>query len=243
MRATTLNSTWDRPSPRTGLLACWPLLGCLALPLAALAEDAPQKSALAVVDVSEVFLNYRKVLEVNKQMEVDFEPRKKALVQERLLIKKAGEMLQSRKSQDGGKSEFLFDQEQHFEKMLFQHAKKTRDMEQDMAQSMRKSMREVLNEIRAAINQAAKQRGITLVLRAADAPNMEVFDAKEQDTRPPDNDKPVENTLKEILKPRTMVDLIGRFKQNPVLYGADAVDITKDVLKVLNDQFEKKPAK
>jgi hypothetical protein len=45
-----------------------------------------------------------------------------------------------------------------------------------------------------------------------------------------------------MLRPKHTLDIVIRFKQNPVLFGSPLVDLTETVLKDLNDTYAKAKA-
>jgi Skp family chaperone for outer membrane proteins len=207
---------------------------------------AAEKARLAVVDVSKVFKNYKKVTDVQRQVDDAFNPRRKKLEKRQKELVELGEMIQQLRRRLSGNNKDLFEQVQAFQKQEFLFRLDSQALDRDFIERMRRDMREVLNDIRAAIHSIAEKRGIRLVMRSADADNMRVLEetVKKPEGKEGTKDKTemseLDKKVAAVLDPRSTVEVVGRFKRNPVLFGAEAIDITDAVLKTLNDAYMNK---
>jgi hypothetical protein len=100
-------------------------------------------------------------------------------------------------------------------------------------------MKDVLGEIRATIRKSAERGGFQLVVRTADADDPVNSDEGENVAGGKDAN-PNDAAIREMLQPRHTLDIVVRFKRNPVLYGSPLVDLTAEVSKVLNDEYAKR---
>jgi len=212
-------------------VAVW--LGLTALHAA---EPAPPETRVAAVDVATVFSNYKKVVEVNKQVEASFEKEKKALEEVERKLGEFAREIRLQREQLPGDSDLVFENIQRFQKEDFQYRKKVRDLNEKMEKRLLEEMRDVLREIRSAIRKQAEKGGYHLVLRAPDA--NDPVETGELDAPKKSEVNPSQETIKEVLTPKYTFELVARFRRNPVLYGAEVVDITKQVLETLNREYE-----
>jgi Skp family chaperone for outer membrane proteins len=220
----------DARSWAAAVAVCWGLTALSA------AEPAAPETRVAAVDVATVFTNYRKVQDVNKQVEGSFEKERKALEEvERKLGEFAREIQQQRQTLPGD-SDLLFENVQRFQKEDFQFRKKVQALNEKMEKRMLEEMRDVLREIRAAIRKQAEKGGYHIVMRAPDA--NDPVDSGELDPPKRDEVNPTQEDIKKVMTPHYTFELVARFRRNPVLYGAGAVDITQAVLETLNKEYE-----
>ncbi|MCW8131701.1 MAG: OmpH family outer membrane protein [Planctomycetota bacterium] len=202
---------------------------------------------VAVVDVSLVFTNYKRVSEVQRQVDAEFEPRRKALEKDGLEIEEEEKKLGSLQSSPTASSDDIFKITQAFQKRLYEFRKAKGKLEIDIVMRMRQEMKSVLNDIRAAIRKEAEKAKFDLVLRApdpqdpADNPGAKgPEDVKVEDLEKLEPKKRQDLEIKQILAPQTTADLLIRSRRNPVLYGAWTINITEAVLKTLNDDYQKR---
>lgn len=210
------------------------------------AEDL-KETKVAVVDVSLVFRNYKRVSDVQRQVDAEFEPRRKSLETQGQAIEEEEKNLANLRNSPTASSDLLFDRTQAFQRKLYGFRKEKDKLEMDIVQRMRQEMKNVLNEIRAAIRKEAEKSKFDLVLRApdpqdpADTPGAKgPEDMKVEDLEKLEPKKRQELEIKQILAPQTTADLLIRSRRNPVLYGAWTIDITEAVLKSLNDDYQKR---
>lgn len=225
----------------------WAVALAAGITACAAGEDFPKDTRVALVDVSMVFKSYKRVYEVQRQVDSQFEERRKALGKEgRELADEEQKIDDLRQRPGGGESEQTFDRVQRFQKQLYQYRKKKDQLELAIVQRMREEMKLVLNEIRAAVRKEAEKGSFNLVLRAADRDDptenpgaKPVADIAPEDFEKLDPKKQQEVEIKKILTPRSILDLLIRSRRNPVLYGDWKIDITETVLKRLNEDYEK----
>ena len=197
------------------------------------AEFATQK--LAIVNVSYVFENYKKVSDLQRKIEEDFKTEESKLQQQfKELAQQNKDLDYVMKVEDMEKlTERDFDRVQTLRKQqyLFQQARQKYDAA--MAQAYTKGMKDILTEIRVAIRTVADAGKFDLVLRSPDADDP----ATSADTNPADADK---ETFLTRTEPKTVEELTERFNRNPVLFGARPADITTQVLTKLNEEYMKR---
>lgn len=206
-------------------------------------ERSDAASRMAVVDVSKVFKNYKRVTDVQRQVDAAFEPRRKKLEKRQKELIKLGEMIQELRRRLSGNNKDLFEQVQAFQKQEFLFRLDAKALDDEFVERMRRDMKEVLNDIRATINSVAEKRKVDLVMRSADEDNMrglEESGKKPEAGQGKTEMSELDKKVAAILDPRSTVEVVGRFKRNPVLFGAKAIDITGEVLKTLNDAYMKK---
>jgi len=209
------------------------LLMVAGLPWVTFAGD---ETRVAVVDVSTVFKNYKKVYDVQRAIDASFEQESRKLLEDtRELQKKVREVEQMRRDAPEP-NEFVFEQMIAVQRREFALRKRQQAFEQKRGKRYLAEMRDVLNEIRAAIEKAAVRGKYQLVLRSPDASDPVVGD----ETAPGNKENPNEEIIREMLQPKHTLDLVIRFKRNPVLFGSPLVDLTQEVLKDLNDEYAKR---
>ena len=193
------------------------------------------ENRLAVVDVSQVFTQYKKVADVQDQVEASFKADKGKLTEmENQLRKKSDFITDLQKSAKPG-DEQVFELTIEYQRMEFQYRKALAKLNQDMDDSYRDAMRDVLNEIKAAIRSEATKRGFLVVMRTPDTDDQLGLDSLTKPQAPLDNS---EKALKDLIAPKSTFQLLSKFENNPVLYGAQTVDITEPVLKALDTAYQ-----
>jgi Skp family chaperone for outer membrane proteins len=204
------------------------------------AEPAPNAQAtegtrVAVVDVSQVFTNFKKVFDVQTQVDAQFNPQRLEIQKlEADLKKQAEEIAMMRQAGKNEESEMLFDAAVKYQRLEFAWRNLQRKLQRDTDKAFYESMRDVLNEIKAAISKEAKLKGFAFVLRTADSD-----DALGLKGAAPAASEKTEDKIKEMLKPQSTFQLLAKFDKNPVMYGAQTVDITQAVLEHLNKDYQK----
>lgn len=221
------------------------LLSVLAVP--ALRAEDMAATKVAVVDVSLVFRNYKRVSEVQRQVDTEFEPRRKSLEKDGLEIEEDEKKLNSLQSSPTASSDDIFKFTQAFQKRLYDFRKAKNKLDYDIVLRMRSEMKSVLNDIRAVIRKEAEKAKFDLVLRAPDPQDPAETpgakgpeDMKVEDLEKLEPKKRQEIEIKQILATQTTADLLIRARRNPVLYGAWTIDITETVLKTLNEDYQKR---
>jgi Skp family chaperone for outer membrane proteins len=211
------------------------LLGALA---AAPARGWAGETRVAAVDVSTVFKSYRKVYDVQRQIDAGFEQEKRALQDQQRKLEDFAQEVARDRQQLPGDSELLFDRVQRLQKEQFLLEKKVQDLNRRIEKRYLEEMRDVLSEIRAAIRKEGERGGFHLVLRAPDAEDP--IYGKEPEPSAKGEAAETDKAVRELLTPRHTWDLVARFRRNPVLFGAAAVDITDQVVKLLNGEYGKR---
>jgi Skp family chaperone for outer membrane proteins len=194
------------------------------------ARAADQK--IAVVNVSYVFQNYKKVLDVERRINAVHDTEKNSLNQRIKDLSARNKEMQQYFNNDTASVQ-IFDAVQKLRKDTFLYQRDLDRLNAEIQKSYTKEMREVLSDIRVAIRAVADKDRFDLVLRSPDDDDPEVkgdAGAEKQDDR----------TYLEATEPKTVAQMVARFNRNPVLFGAKTVDITQEVLKRLNADFEKK---
>lgn len=211
----------------------WLSLGLFPL----LAVAGEQETHIAVVDVSTVFKNYKKVYDIQRRLDASFEQEKRKLEEDtRQLGKEIREVEQMR--QEAGDTDFVFERMQALQKLEFALRKRGMQFEEKQTKRYLDEMKDVLSEIRATIRKAAERGKFQLVIRTADGDDPINSDAAEATATTLDT--PNDPAIREILQPKHTLDLVVRFKRNPVLYGSPLVDLTAEVSKALNDEYARR---
>lgn len=237
------------------LLSRGPLVAALVLVASAGAARAADGSFnLAVVDVSKVFRSYAKVQDVQNELDQKFAERLKELNAEFKKLQEEHGEIKNMRTRFSADNDFVFDKNQKWERALFQFDKKRAQVNRDRQEQMSQQMKTVLNEIRASIRKVAEARNFQMVLRAPDADALLAMDEKpetgdEHKDAPDGGEQTDEEKAKKqaeeiqnILRPRSTFELVSRVRRNPVVYGSNTVDITDDVLKLLNEEYKKQKA-
>jgi Skp family chaperone for outer membrane proteins len=198
------------------------VLSVLAAP-AVRAEDAGKR--IAVVNVSRVFNAYQRVGDVQKKMEQLFEPDRKAIQKESDELKKQEDFIRM-SPKDPKKDVDFFKQIQQFELHKMEVDLKFQDLYQKVEDKRRDEMKTVLNEIKGAIRFVGSQEKFDLILRAPEFDDE--FDA----------DKKADDKKKEE-ESKTAAELVRRFRENPVMYFSQGVEVTDKVIAKLNDDYKK----
>lgn len=237
-----------------GLLRRGLLVGALVLVVSAGAARAADGSFnLAVVDVSKVFRSYEKVQDVQTELDQKFAERMKELNAEFKKLQEEHTEIKNMRTRFSADNDFVFDKNQKWERTLFQFDKKRAQVNRDRQEQMSQQMKTVLNEIRASIRKVAESRNFQMVLRAPDADALLAMDEKPESEEHKENEGDGDPTTEEkakkqaeeiqnILRPRSTFELVSRVRRNPVVYGSNTVDITDDVLKLLNEDYKKQKA-
>lgn len=220
------------PTPLCAALACVALAAACARP--SLAEE---EQKLAVVNVSLVFEKYDKVANVQRKIDNDTKEKKEELSKRATDLAKRNKEIEQLFNQEN-QTEEVFNMVQRLRKDQFHFERDLTALNMDIQKAYTSQMRDVLTDIRVAVRNIAEKGGFQLVLRSPDTDDPDVQPENTQDAANPaarDN-----KTYLEVTSPRTVAQLVERFNRNPVLFGAKTVDITKDVLAKLNDDYLKR---
>jgi Skp family chaperone for outer membrane proteins len=202
--------------------------------ISAVATAVEAEQHLAVVNVSYIFENYKKVPDVQRKIDGQYDPDRKALQKRVEELQKRQKDIDEFFSQDQ-QSEKVFDAVQKLRKDQFVFERDMARINFEIQKAYTRDMREVLTDIRVAIKTIAEKGNFSMVLRSPDADDPTVSEGDNKD--PAANDK---KTVLELTAPKTVEQIAERFNRNPVLFGAKTVDITNEVLAKLNDEYAKR---
>jgi Skp family chaperone for outer membrane proteins len=204
------------------------VLGCICVTLllasAVQQARAEETKRIAVVNVARVFNAYQKVQDVQKKMEQLFEADKTAIEKEGRDLKKKEDELRLNPN-DPRKDMGLFKQIQEFELHKMQVQLKYDELAQRVEERRKTEMKSVLNDIKSAIRAVGTAEKFDLILRAPEFD--EDFD-----------EKAVKSADDKKEEPRSAADLVRRFRENPVMYFNQAVEVTDKVIGKLNDDYK-----
>lgn len=186
------------------------------------AEAADAAKRIGVVSVSRVFKAYKKVADVQKTLEAEFDPRKRDL-EERGKKLKEWESNIKLKGPPGANRERVVEI-QKFELQKFDLEKDFRKLAMDVEKKRMGEMKQVLREIRGAIKAVALAGQYDLILRAPE------YD-EEGNPVTPTEEADAKN------KAKSSAELVRRFRENPVLYYSSGVDVTQTVIAKLNKDY------
>jgi hypothetical protein len=124
----------------------------------------------------------------------------------------------------------LFKQIQEFELHKMQVQLKYDELAQRVEERRKTEMKSVLNDIKSAIRAVGTAEKFDLILRAPEFD--EDFD-----------EKAVKSADDKKEEPRSAADLVRRFRENPVMYFNQAVEVTDKVIAKLNDDYKNVIAK
>ena len=202
---------------------------------AAAAEDADQK--LAVVNVSLVFEKYEKVPDVQRRIDAKYKSQKDDLQKRADDLSKRNKELEQYFNQSTT-TEVVFDAIQRLRKDQFAFERDLGRLNESIQDDYTKEMRDVLTDIRSAVRGVAEHDKFDMVLRSPDTDDpAPVQKDPKTPPNPADADK---NTYLALNPAQTVAQLVERFNRNPVLFGAQTVDLTQSILKKLNDDYSKR---
>jgi Skp family chaperone for outer membrane proteins len=195
--------------------------GATTRPAHAAASAEPAKR-IGVVSVSRVFKAYKKVADVQKQLEAEFDPRKRDLEGRGKKLKEWEAKLKL--GGPPGRNRDKVVEFQKFELEKFDLEKDFRKLAVDVEKKRMEEMKQVLREIRGAIRAVAQAGKYDLILRAPE------YDDEGNPVTPTDD-------AKEKNRPKSSSELVRRFRENPVLFYAPVVDLTQAVVTKLNGDY------
>ena len=202
------------------LLACLSVFCCAPFQHKALAQDGARR--IAVVNVSRVFEAYTKVKDVQEKMKQLFDPEKQAMEKEAHDLKNWNDKLQV--DPRNPKTDINFVREvQKFELAKLEFETKGQDLGVKVEERRKDEMKIVLGDIKNAIRYVGTAEKYDLVLRAPEFD--EIFDPKK-----PENPDERKN--------ESAAELVRKFRENPVLFFSQGVDVTDKVISKLNDDYK-----
>lgn len=185
---------------------------------------------IAVVNVSRVFTAYVRVKDVTDKMEKLFDARRKEIQKEDNDLKVWEDRLRIDPRDPKTNIEF-FKEGQKFQLARLELDMKFRDLALGIEEKKKSEMKNVLNDIKSAIRAVGAQEQFDLVLRAPEFDDE--FDPSKA-AGPDGKDDPKKAG-------ESAAELVRKFRENPVLFFSQGVDVTDKVIGKLNDEYLKKP--
>lgn len=190
---------------------------------------------IAVVNVSKVFEQYRKVADIQQRTDAKYKGQKDELeLRADSIAKRSRELEAQFQGANSRTDEGMFTAIQLMRKEQFAYERDLRRLNEAIQKEYTSDMREVLSDIRQAIRQLAETNNYDMVVRSPDSDNPDPGPEPKGLTDP--NDK---RTYFQKVQPKTTYEIVERFNRNPILYGKSTVDITEDVLNYVNQKFFK----
>jgi outer membrane protein len=190
------------------------MFGALAVLLAAAvwsapAAEGPRPLKIGVVDIDKVLREYKKSDDLYKKIGEDFAPLEEAL-------KKKSEMIRAeqRKLVDSGRdpeSVELFKDRQALELRIAEFRTEEKKLALEAAAAKLRAMNEVWNDLLKAVEKQAKDRGLDLVIKQ----QLRTGDAR--------NAESFHNNVSACT----------------VLYHSDQLDLTEEMIKAMNAEYER----
>jgi Skp family chaperone for outer membrane proteins len=196
------------------------LSGAILAGSSAKAEDAKR---IGVVNVSQVFNAFTKVKDVQEKMERLFDADKKAIEADGKELKKWEDRIRV-DPRDPKRDVAFFKEIQAFELKKMELETKFQELAKRVEEKRRDEMKGVLNDIKVAIRTIGTSEKYDLILRAPEFEDE--FDPKAG----PDAEKKDET--------RSAAELVRKFRENPVMYFSQGVDVTSKVITKLNDDYK-----
>ncbi len=194
-------------------------LFCL-LAFSARGEDAAKR--VGIVDVSRIFQEYRKVSDVQENMAKKYDAKRKKFDKDEGDLHAREESIKMEKETSNPSDRNFFLKVQKFQMDKFDFESNFAALAQEVEKERTEEMKKVLNDIKAAIRFVGKQENLDLVLRAPEADN-------EFDPAKADKDKE---------EPKSASELVRKFRENPVMYYALNIDVTRNVIDKLNNDYK-----
>lgn len=197
------------------------LMGTMAL---SMDVRAAEERRIGVVNVSRVFNSFQKVKDVQEKMEKLFETQRNNIQKDGLDLKKWQDRL-SVDPRDPKTNIEMFQEIQRFELTKMQLDIRFQNLAKDVEKQRKEEMKQVLNDIKAAIRNVGLAEKFDLVLRAPE------FD-DEFDPNKAAEKKKEEDEL------QSAAELVRKFRENPVMYFSQGVDVTQKVVDRLNADYK-----
>ncbi|MCZ7643672.1 MAG: OmpH family outer membrane protein [Planctomycetota bacterium] len=187
---------------------------------------AGDSSRIAVVNVTRVFNAYKKVSDIQERLKARFDARRRELEQKEKNIREFQDIIQLdvRGGRNPETDPELFKKVQQLREMQFALSQDFTKLRKEVEKFRMEEMKEVLKDIRGAIRDVGQAEGFDLVLRAPE------YDEQLQ---------PVGGGEEEEKEAQTAMELVRRFRENPVLFHGKDVDVTEKVINKLNSEFTK----
>jgi len=184
--------------------------------------QAADERRIGVVNVSRVFNAYQKVKDVQEKMEKLFEAERNNIQKEGLDLKKWQDRL-SVETRDPKKDMNLFKELQRFELAKMELDVRFQNLALEVEKKRKEEMKVVLNDIKASIRAVGTGDKFDLVLRAPE------FD---------DEFDPAKQPNEQQNEMQSAAELVRKFRENPVLFFNQGVDVTQKVIDKLNADYK-----
>jgi Skp family chaperone for outer membrane proteins len=165
------------------------------------------------------------VKDVQEKMEKLFESQRNNIQKDGLDLKKWQDRL-SVDPRDPKTNIEMFQEIQRFELTKMQLDIRFQNLAKDVEIKRKEEMKQVLNDIKAAIRNVGTAEKFDLVLRAPE------FDDEFDPNKAADKDK------KEQEEAQSAAELVRKFRENPVMYFSQGVDVTQKVIDRLNIDYK-----
>jgi Skp family chaperone for outer membrane proteins len=201
-----------------GVVVLCGMLAMSAMPRAQ-AEDAKR---IGVVNVSQIFAAYTKVKDVQDALVNLFDADRKAIEAKGKELKKLEERIRL-DPRDPKRDIPFFKEFQAFELQKMQLENDYQELARRVEEERTKKMKDVLNKIKAAIRAVGTAEKFDLILRAPEFEDE--FDPNAKGEKKEDES-------------RSAAELVRKFRENPVMYFSQGVDVTGKVITKLNDDYK-----
>ncbi|MEI6233799.1 MAG: OmpH family outer membrane protein [Planctomycetota bacterium] len=185
-----------------------------------------EEKRIAVVNVSTVFGRYTRVTDIQEGLRKEFETRQKSIEVKERQLKQWKEKMDGDAAllENPKKDKKLFEEQIKFQQAAFDFQNEYEDLLKMVEERRKNEMKIVLAEIRKAISTIGKMEKYDLVLRAPE------YDGEFDEIKAGAADKKEEAV--------SAAELVRRFRDNPVLYFASGVNITENVVVMLNSDYK-----
>jgi Skp family chaperone for outer membrane proteins len=187
------------------------------------AEGADDGSArrIAVVNIARVFNACQKVKDVQDKLVKLFDGERKAMEKDDKTLKDWEDKVKMDPRDPKTNIEF-FKEIQRLELARMDFNERMRKLGNEMEDRRKTEMKEVLNLIKTSIRSVGNAEKYDLILRAPEFDEM-----FERNPAQPDQDANISSA-----------ELVRRFRENPVMYYSQGVDITEKVITKVNEEYK-----
>lgn len=220
-------------------VSMWAVAGLLMLGLGSAERAEAAESRIGVVNVTRVFNSYKKVKDIQERLKARFDARRRELQAKEKQMREFRDIIELdvRSGRDPKVDREVFKKMQQLQEMEFSLSDEFRKLRKDVEKFRMDEMKEVLKDIRAAIRTVGSELGFDLVMRAPEYDDkLEPIDAGE--AAPAGEGENAEQRD----EAQSAMELVARFRENPVLFHGKDVDITEKVIARLNADHEKSGA-
>lgn len=215
----------------------------LTLPLLGAAEKN-KKPVVAVVNIPAVLAECRLLRDELGKIVKEVKKRNEALNKTAKKLRESREDILKRQASAPKNDSKLFTDRQVQARKEFFFKLDYEKLERYKKRLEVKAMQRTIGTIRDEIRKEAKARGIVLVLHCSDPnelwgmPATHKNASKGKDSSNKTDDKK-ETEILNRLRPKTWQGLVKRFGRNPILFDTPTVDITKAIIRRVNERTER----